>query len=113
MKDNIYRSEFCGAEYIKAANAPAPYSLYDPVPLFRKEFDIDLSKVESAEIVVQSPGFGCYYINGKSVTDDVFISAFSDYSKILWYNKYDVTSLLKNGKNTLYCTKREPSGSLF
>lgn len=101
MTNNTLLSEFYGAKYIKAANAPSAYSLYDPVPLFRKEFDIDLSRVESAEIVVQSPGFGCYYINGKNITDDVFISAFSDYSKILWYNKYDVTALLKNGKNTL------------
>ena len=91
---------FIGAKYIKAENAPRAFSLYDPIPLFRKEFEIE-DVIESAKIYVQSPGFATYYINGKNITEDIFISAVSDYSKILWYNEYDVTKLLNRGKNTL------------
>ncbi len=45
--------------------------------------------------------FATYYINGKRITEDIFISAVSNYGKILRYNEYDVTALLKRGVNTV------------
>lgn len=93
-------SVFENAVYIKAQETHSEFSLYDPIPLFRREIEIT-EKIEKAEIAVQSPGFACYYINGKSITEDIFISALSNYNKILWYNTYDVTDLLKEGKNTI------------
>lgn len=91
---------FYDAKYIKAQTDPSEFSLYDPLPLFRREFELS-EDVEQARIFVQSPGFASYYINGKNITEDIFISAVSNYDKILWYNEYDVTSLLKKGKNTV------------
>ena len=91
---------FLNARYIKATEHANPFSFYDPLPLFRKEFEI-MEEISEAKIYVQSPGFATYYLNGERITDDIFISAISDYSKILWYNVYDVTALLKKGKNTL------------
>ena len=101
MKD-IHRnssSAFGEAKYIKAQEMPSEFSFYDPAPLFRKEFVLEA--FTEARIFVQSPGFARYYINGKDITDDLFISAVSDYTKILWYNEYDVTSLLRKGKNVI------------
>ncbi len=92
--------EFDGAQYIKADREAPHYSEHDPIPMFRRELVID-EPVEHAEILLQSPGFGKFYINGQSVTDDLFISATSDYDKILWYNTYDVTSLLQQGNNAV------------
>ena len=91
---------FDHAKYIKAREHAADYSLYDPAPLFRKEINID-GNIGKAQIFVQAPGFADFYINGRSVTEDRFISPVSDYRKILWYNIYDVTALLKKGKNTI------------
>ncbi len=91
---------FRHARYIKAEAQPRPFSFYDPLPRFRREFEWT-GDVQSAEIYVQSPGFATYYLNGKNITEDIFISAISDYSKILWYNHYDVTHLLQKGTNTL------------
>ena len=92
---------FAGAKFIKAQQTfSREYSEYDPIPMFRREFVIE-EDVKNAEIFVQSPGFAEYRINGQLITEDVFISASSDYKKILWYNKYDVTSLLKKGKNVI------------
>lgn len=93
------KNVFGEAKYVKAQNSPQTYSLYDPAPFFRKEFI--LSGIKTARIYVQSPGFARYYINGKPITDDLFISAVSDYRKILWYNEYDVTALLHSGKNVV------------
>lgn len=91
---------FHGAKYIKADREAMPFSFYDPIPFFRKEIEIT-EPVVSATLLVQSQGFGKFYINGRDVTEDIFISAISDYDKILWYNTYDVTSLLKKGGNAL------------
>lgn len=93
-------SAFGNAKYIKSQQSPADFSLYDPAPLFRKVVEID-EDIKEAQIWVQSPGFAEFYINGKRITGDIFISAISDYNKILWYNTYNVTSLLKRGKNVI------------
>ena len=88
---------FTGARFIKAQNSFTPeYTEYDPIPMFRREFVIE-EDVKNAEIYVQSPGFAEYRINGQLITEDIFISASSDYKKILWYNRYDVSALLKKG----------------
>ncbi|MBQ8408204.1 MAG: family 78 glycoside hydrolase catalytic domain [Clostridia bacterium] len=92
-------SVFENAKYIKAEKCASAFSLYDPAPRFRKEFTI--RHCENARIFVQSPGFAKYYINGQDITDDLFISAVSDYDKILWYNEYEVTRLLCEGKNVI------------
>ena len=90
---------FGNAKYIKAEEHANDFSLYDPAPCFRKEIVVESCK--NAKIFVQSPGFAKYYINGCDITEDIFISALSDYNKILWYNVYDVTHLLKEGKNVI------------
>ena len=90
---------FGNAKYVKAEESAAAFSLYDPAPMFRKEFSVKSPK--KARIFVQSPGFARYYINGKDITEDLFISAISDYNKILWYNTYEVTDLLCEGKNVI------------
>ncbi len=92
---------FGGAKYIKATEEAPLYSLYDPLPLFRKEFRID-APFGKAEIAVQAPGFGKFFLNGAPITENIFYSATSDYDKILWFDVYDVTHLLKEGANALF-----------
>lgn len=95
-----YTNAFESASFIKAAQNHSEYTLYDPLPLFRKVFEIN-EEINSAEIFVQSPGFATFYINGEPITEDKFISATSDYTKILWYNSYDVSHILNKGKNVI------------
>ncbi len=97
---NTKESLFGPAEYIKAVPEPSEFSYNDPLPFFRKEFCLE-QKIYSAELIIQAPSFAKFYINGRSVTDDIFISATSDYEKILWYHTYNVTSLLVSGVNVL------------
>ena len=94
------RDLFAGAKFMKAAEKAHGYAMYDPVPFFRREFTVD-EPITSAELLVQAPGFGRFYLNGADVTEDLFISATGDYDKILWYHTYDVTALLSEGKNVL------------
>ncbi len=94
------RPVFGNAKYIKAQELPSAYAAIDPAPLFRKEFTLP-AMATSAYITVQSPGFACVYVNGHPMTEDKFISPVSDYRKILWYHSYDVTALLRPGKNVI------------
>ena len=100
MKPYDQNSPFEGAVYIKAQRKPSPYSLYDPLPMFRREILCE-NEIREAEILIQSPGFARVYINGNDITKDLFISPVSDYRRILWYNRYDVKPFLRKGKNTV------------
>ncbi len=91
---------FNGAKYIKAQEQHSDYVFYDPIPMFRREIEI-IEDIGHAEIFIQSPGFAEYHINGQPVTEDIFISASSDYGRILWYDRYDVSRLLKKGNNVI------------
>ena len=93
-------SVFDGAKYVKAQQAPSTFSFYDPAPLFRKEFTVD-EEICEASMLVQSPGFAKFFLNGQDITEDILISPISDYDKILWYHIYDVTKLLRKGKNAI------------
>lgn len=69
-----------------------------PSPIFRRKFDISC-KPKRAVLEVCGLGYGYYFLNGNSVTEDLFIAPVSNYNKTLWYNTYDVTEQIKIGKN--------------
>ena len=94
-------SVFENARYIKSEESARSFSLHDPIPFFRREFEIDKSAIKEAELFIQAPGFAEVFINGRPMTDDKFISPISDFTKILWYNRYDVGGLLRDGSNTV------------
>ena len=69
-------------------------------PLLRREFRL-AKKVRRATAYVF--GFGLYelHLNGVKVGDNVLAPVNSDYRKYLYYDTYDVTSLLASGGNAL------------
>ena len=69
------------------------YTGRNSAPLFRKTFTVDA--IENAKLYVCGLGYGYYYINGKSVTEDLLSVPVSIYSKTLWYCVYDVSSFLQ------------------
>lgn len=73
---------------------------FQPVSFIRKVFTIEKDIKESALIITALGLYQCY-INGKLVTDQVFMPGFTYYRKRLQYQNYDVTSLLKKGKNVI------------
>ena len=69
-------SVFEYAKYIKAAESASGFSLYDPAPIFRKEFTV--RRYENAKIFVQSPGFACsFHISSASLKRRKASSIFS------------------------------------
>jgi alpha-L-rhamnosidase len=69
-------------------------------PLLRKEFEIE-SDIQRGRVYIS--GLGCYeiYINGRRIGDRVLDPATTDYDKRILYPTYDVTNLLRRGKNVL------------
>ena len=67
-------------------------------PLFRREFTLSEDPVR-AELSVCGLGYGVFTINGKNVTEDVLTTPFTRFDKTVLYCTYDVTKLLKKGRN--------------
>lgn len=69
----------------------------------RKTFNTN-KKVDRAIIYVSGLGHYNLYLNGKRVSKDIFTPAWSDYDKTVYYNTFQVDSLLLNGENAIGVT---------
>ena len=74
-----------------------------PSPVFRKEFSTS-KKIVSAVAYITSHGMYEAQINGQRVGDAYLTPGWTSYKKRIQYQTYDVTSLLKNGKNAVGVT---------
>ncbi|HVV55895.1 MAG TPA: family 78 glycoside hydrolase catalytic domain [Mucilaginibacter sp.] len=71
-----------------------------PSPLFRKEFDIH-KKIRSAVAYITSHGMYEAHINGRRVGDAYLTPGWTSYHTRLEYQTYDVTDMLKEGRNAV------------
>lgn len=71
-----------------------------PMPLVRKEFSI-ADRVARALVYVSGLGQYEFRINGAKVGDSELTPGWSDYRKTIFYDTYDVTSMLRPGANAL------------
>ncbi len=69
-----------------------------PQKLFRP-FEVT-GKLKAARLYTAALGLYEAYINGQTVTEDIFTPGWTDYYKRVQYQAYDVTKLIKPGKNT-------------
>ncbi len=77
-----------------------PGLLPQPAALLRKDFAVS-KHVAKARAYVTSLGAYELSINGQRVGHDLLMPGFTDFSKRVQYQTYDVTGLLANGKNAL------------
>lgn len=70
------------------------------VPLFRKEFEVD-KQVKEATLYITGLGQYEASVNGQKVGNSFLSPGWTNYDKTVLYNSYDVTSLLKQGKNAI------------
>ncbi len=69
-----------------------------PCPFFRKEFSLD-KKIKSATLFITAHGLYEAFLNGQRVGDAYFTPGWTSYDHRLQYQTYDVTGMLKDGKN--------------
>jgi alpha-L-rhamnosidase len=69
-----------------------------PPPYLRTTFQAD-KPIRRATVHVTALGVCDLYLNGQRVSDDFFNPGWTDYTKRVYYRTYDVTPLLRQGKN--------------
>lgn len=71
-----------------------------PPAYLRNDFEIT-KPVKRATVYASALGLYQLYINGSIAGDDYFTPGWTDYEKRVYYNTYDVTQLLHQGKNAV------------
>ena len=69
--------------------------------ILRKEFSNGGKTVSDAVAYVSGMGHYEMRINGKKVGDSEFAPLWSEYSKTIYYNTYDITEMLRKGDNAV------------
>jgi alpha-L-rhamnosidase len=74
-----------------------------PAVLVRREFDLSPG-ILRARLYVTSHGLYELHLNGRRVGDQIFTPGWTSYNKRIQYQTYDVTELLKPGRNAVGAT---------
>jgi alpha-L-rhamnosidase len=72
-----------------------------PEVLLRKDFALGKQPITKARLYVAGLSYPYVSVDGHPVTDHVLDTAFTDYSKTVDYNTYDVTQLVRRGGNAI------------
>jgi hypothetical protein len=70
------------------------------IPLFRKEFEVG-KKIKEATLYITGLGQYEASINGQKVGNGFLTPGWTNYDKTVFYNLYDVTAMLQQGKNVI------------
>ena len=70
------------------------------IPMFRKNFDAS-KNIISATLSISGLGHYEAYLNGNKVSNSFLAPGWTDYDETVFYNTYDVTSMLKKGTNVI------------
>ncbi|MEZ4518777.1 MAG: glycoside hydrolase family 78 protein [Chloroflexota bacterium] len=87
------------AEWI-SPNWDEDLSRPQPAPIMRRDFQVE-SGLVSARVYATSLGVYELHLNGQRVGDGVLTPGWTTYERRLQYQTYDVTELVRDGKNTL------------
>ncbi|MFI5136199.1 MAG: family 78 glycoside hydrolase catalytic domain [Sphingobacteriales bacterium] len=74
---------------------------HNAMPLLRANFLTANKKIENARLYVTARGIYEVYLNGKRVGDDYYNPGLTQYNKTHFYQTYDVTNMVTNGKNAI------------
>jgi alpha-L-rhamnosidase len=77
-----------------------PELLLPPSPYLRQDFTVN-KKVRRATVYATALGLFDMSVNGKPVSDAVFLPGWTDYNKRVYYHTLDVTELVKEGPNAI------------
>ena len=71
-----------------------------PAPMLRREFNLS-GAIQQARAYVTSHGLYELHLNGERVGDQLFTPGWTSYNKRIQYQTYDVTNLVKSGRNAV------------
>ncbi len=100
LKPEAWKARWIGIKDLKNVQTDGEGRRDLPARYLRREFRID-GKVKRAMLYISGMGYSAGFINGKAVSEDVFGTLPTDYNKTVYYNTYDVTSLVRKGDNAI------------
>lgn len=98
LKEEDWKAEWIG---FKTVDTNKKDTLNLPPPAYlKKEFTTE-AKVKSA--ILHCTALGVYepMLNGQKISEDILTPGWSDYTRRVYYNTYDVGNMIKEGNNTL------------
>ena len=100
LNDSDWKAAWIGEDSISNSNETAEGNTRLAARYLRKSFE---SKTSVKRAALYISGLGSYeaYLNVKRVSEDIFAPMPSWYPERVYYNVYDVTSLLQQGQNTV------------
>ncbi|MBN2064257.1 MAG: family 78 glycoside hydrolase catalytic domain [Sedimentisphaerales bacterium] len=72
-----------------------------PARYLRQDYTLAAKPIKRARVYVTALGIFQFYVNGQRVSQDYFSPGWTDYSKRVYYQTYDVTDLLQGGANAM------------
>lgn len=101
---NLNENPFSNALWI-SGDDPLPESdslfyLDHPAPLLRKEFVLKRMP-STAGLWITAAGYYTVWINGEKISDQQLAPAWTDYSKRIYYQRFDIADYLHKGKNVI------------
>ena len=86
--------------FIKATEDYCSREKHIAAPYLRRSFELDFAP-EKAEIKICGLGIYCLFINGQEITKGYLAPYISNPDDYCYYDEYDITKLLKKGKNVI------------
>ncbi len=99
MKGGLSGMKF-SSRFIKATQDMCGFDRPIPAPYLRKAFTLDTAPTQ-AEITICGLGFYELFINGKNITKGPLAPYISNPDDVCCYDRYDLSGLLKKGKNAV------------
>lgn len=111
---------FENAKWIAANPHKAWYFLsqekMQPAPYIVKDFDVKIG-LKKATVNVVAFGQGVFFVNGKRIPDSFLPTYNASFYKSVYYNTYDITDMLEEGKNrfgaVIANTRCEEAGTVY
>ena len=76
------------------------FYLEDPAPLFRKSFYLK-APPKKATLHITAAGYYKAFVNNSELENNILDPTWTDYSKRIYFNEYDISSQLTEGNNCL------------
>ena len=87
-------------KFIKATEEYTTLEKYVPAPYIRQSFTLK-SDLKSATLYITGLGFYEAHINGENITKGILAPYISNPNHYVYYDKYDISKQLNDGKNVL------------
>lgn len=87
-------------QFISATEKYGDYEHPVSAPYIRKSFDLEFEP-ESGELLITGLGFYRVFINGTELTKCILAPYISNPDDIIYYDRYDISSCLQQGKNVI------------